>query len=122
MNPSGQNFIIIIYFQSDSLDSLNDAISSTPLDGQSHRAKIEMDDIFYVRHIPPLFLFKCLVKLLESEVAFVTFLQCVFSNVYSKNLDQSMHHTVCIFSTVYFQMCPQSACIRRCLITLAALI
>ena len=52
----------------------------------------------------------------------IAFLQCVISNVYSKNLDQSMYHTVCTLSTVYFQMCSQSACIRRCLITLAALI
>ena len=48
MNPSGQNLIIIIYFQSDSLDSLNDAISSTPLDGQSHQAKVKYLDGRYI--------------------------------------------------------------------------
>ena len=54
----------------------------------------------------------------------LSFLHCAFSNVSSKHLDQSRHnHIGCIcliFTTVHFQMSPQIACLRGCVITLVA--
>ena len=54
----------------------------------------------------------------------LTFLHCVSSNVSSSCLDQNRHiHTGCtswFFSTVCFQMSPQTVCPSGCIITLVA--
>ena len=58
----------------------------------------------------------------HTDCTCTTFLHYAFSNVPSNGLLERMHsHTDCIyliFSTVYFQMSPQIACLRCCLVTL----
>ena len=65
---------------------------------------------------------------MQSDIGHIysTFLHCAFSNVSSNCLSEMMqNHIGCIcltFSTVSFQMCPQMACLRRCIVTLVALV
>ena len=54
----------------------------------------------------------------------LVFLHCVFSNVSTKSLHNRMHSYIgcicCVFFTVCFQMFPQLACQRGCIVTLVA--
>ena len=71
---------------------------------------------------------KCLLEMMHNHIGCIclTFLHCVFSNVFSKCLRERMQsHTDCIFllfSIVCFQVFPQIACLRGCMLTLGALV
>ena len=71
---------------------------------------------------------KRLHKRMQSHTGCIclTFLHCAFSNVSSNRLPESMqNHTGCIFllfSIVYFKMCPQIACPKRCIVTLVTFV
>ena len=71
---------------------------------------------------------KSLPERMQSHIGCICvwLLQCVFSNELSNGLIDRIHsHIGCIcvtFSIMYFQMSPQMACKRRCIITLIALV
>ena len=54
------------------------------------------------------------------------FIHCEFQNVSSNGLLERMHNHIgyicLVFSTVNFKMCPQMACLRRCIITLVTFV
>ena len=65
---------------------------------------------------------------MQSHIGYIclTFLHCVFLNVSSNGLHERMHNHlgyICLtFPTVRFQMCPQIAFLRWCIITLVAFV
>ena len=60
----------------------------------------------------------------HTSCTYLTFLHYVFSNVYSNSNSNSLSlvEFVWFFSTVCFQMSPKTACLRRCIVTLAAFV
>ena len=73
----------------------------------------------------------CLPEKKQSRIGciYATFLHCAFSNVSSNRLHEKRHSGIgCICMTfphcghVGFQMCPQMACLRSCIVTLVAFV